>query len=133
MKSDEVIEYIVNDEKNQLEFKSLYSQKSKNIFSRLITKKLIIDKAYIRSILTENFKVKNLRNSDVLVLSFISNNPKISQLALENIISSYQRYEVDNKIELTSYANKKVKERLKELKVQIAIADKNLANYKKER
>lgn len=132
LKSDEVIEYIVNDEKNQLEFKSLYSQKSKNIFSRLITKKLIIDKAYIRSILTENFKVKNLRNSDVLVLSFISNNPKISQLALENIISSYQRYEVDNKIELTSYANKKVKERLKELKVQIAIADKNLANYKKE-
>ncbi len=132
LKSDEVIEYIVNDEKNQLEFKSLYSQKSKNIFSRLITKKLIIDKDYIRSILTENFKVKNLRNSDVLVLSFISNNPKISQLALENIISSYQRYEVDNKIELTSYANKKVKERLKELKVQIAIADKNLANYKKE-
>lgn len=132
LKSDEVIEYIVNDEKNQLEFKSLYSQKSKNIFSRLITKKLIVDKAYIRSILTENFKVKNLRNSDVLVLSFISNNPKISQLALENIISSYQRYEVDNKIELTSYANKKVKERLKELKVQIAIADKNLADYKKE-
>ena len=111
---------------------NLFIQKSKNIFSRLITKKLIIDKAYIRSILTENFKVKNLRNSDVLVLSFISNNPKISQLALENIISSYQRYEVDNKIELTSYANKKVKERLKELKVQIAIADKNLANYKKE-
>ena len=32
LKSDEVIEYIANDEKNQLEFKSLYSQKSKNIF-----------------------------------------------------------------------------------------------------
>ena len=61
-----------------------------------------------------------------------SNNPKISQLALNNIISSYQRYEVDSKIEITSYANNKVKERLKELKVQMAIADENLAQYKKD-
>ena len=132
LKSDEVIEYIVNDEKNQLEFKSLYSQQRKNIFSRIFTKKTIVDKDYLKSILTNNFNVKNLRSSDVLVLSFVSNNPKISQLALENIISSYQRYEVDNKIEITSYANTKVKERLKELKVQMAIADKNLAKYKRE-
>ena len=67
-----------------------------------------------------------------MVLTFVSNNPKISQLALNNIISSYQRYEVDNKIEITSYANTKVKERLKELKIQMAIADKQLAQYKKE-
>ena len=33
LKSDEVIEYIVNDEKNQLEFKELYSQAKKNIFN----------------------------------------------------------------------------------------------------
>jgi polysaccharide biosynthesis transport protein len=132
LKSDKVIDYIVNDEKNQLEFKSLNSQKNKNIFSRIFTKKVIINKVYLKSILSENFKIRNIRNSDVLALSFISNNPKISQLALENIISSYQRYEVDNKIELTSYANKKVKERLKELKIQINIADKNLASYKKE-
>jgi capsular exopolysaccharide synthesis family protein len=131
LKSDEVVDYIVNDEKNQLEFKSLYSKKNKNIFSRLFTKKTIIDKNYIKSILTNNFEVKNLRSSDVLVLSFVSNNPKISQLALNNIIKSYQRYEVDSKIEITSYANQKVKERLKALKVQMAVADKNLADYKK--
>ena len=131
LKSDEVIEYIVNDEKNQLEFKSFNSQKNANIFSRIFKKKIVINKDYIKSILTNNFNVKNLAASDVLVLSFISNNPKISQLALTNIISSYQRYEVDSKIEITSYANTKVKERLKELKVQMAIADKNLAQYKK--
>jgi len=131
LKSDEVVDYIVNDEKNQLEFKSLYSQKNKNVFSRLFTKKTTIDKNYIKSILTNNFEVKNLRSSDVLVLSFVSDNPKISQLALNNIIKSYQRYEVDSKIEITSYANQKVKERLKALKVQMAVADKNLADYKK--
>ena len=132
LKSDEVINYIVNDEKNQLEFKSLYSKESTNVFSRIFTKKINIDKDYVKSILTNNFNVKNIRNSDVLVLSFVSSNPKISQLALNNIISSYQRYEVDSKIEITNYANTKVKERLKDLKVQMAIADKNLAQYKKD-
>jgi len=39
---------------------------------------------------------------------------------------------VDSKIRTTSYANEKVKERLKELKIQMGIADKNLAKYKKE-
>ena len=132
LKSDEVINYIINDEKNQLEFKSLYSIKEKNIFSRIFTKKTIIDKNYIKSILENNFQAKNVKASDVLILSFISNNPKISQLALNNIISSYQRYEVDSKIQVTTYANTKVKERLKELKIQMGIADKKLAQYKQE-
>ena len=132
LKSDEVIDFIVKDEKNELEFKSLYSQLNKNVFSRIFKKNTNIDKAYIKSILANNFNIKNLKSSDVLVLTFVSNNPKISQLALNNIISSYQRYEVDNKIEITSYANTKVKERLKELKIQMGIADKQLAQYKKE-
>ena len=132
LKSDEVISHIVDDEKNQLEFKSLYSKVEKNLFTRITTKKTIIDKAYIKSILSSNFNAKNIANSDVLILTFISNNAKISQLALKNIISSYQRYEVDSKIQITSYANIKIKERLKELKIVMGIADKNLAKYKKE-
>ena len=132
LKSDEVISHIVDDEKNQLEFKSLYSKVEKNIFSRIMTKKTIIDKAYIKSILSSNFNATSVASSDVLILTFISNNPKISQLALKNIISSYQRYEVDSKIQITSYANIKIKERLKELKIVMGIADKNLAKYKKE-
>ena len=50
LKSDEVISHIVNDEKNQLEFKSFYSRTEKNVFSRIFTKKTIIDKNYIKSI-----------------------------------------------------------------------------------
>ena len=132
LESDEVIAHIVNDEKNQLKFRELYSKVEKNIFSRIFTKKIIVNKEYIKSILKENFKVRNLTNSDVLVLTFVSNNPKISQLALNNIIDSYQRYEVDSKIKTTNYANIKVKERLKELRVQMAIADKDLAKYKRD-
>ena len=52
LKSDEVIEYIVNDEKNRLEFNKLYSSIEKNIFKRIFTKKIVIDKGYIKSILS---------------------------------------------------------------------------------
>tara|TARA_B110000037_G_scaffold202712_1_gene245122 strand:+ start:2722 stop:4851 length:2130 start_codon:yes stop_codon:yes gene_type:complete len=132
LRSDEVIGFIINDKKNELEFKTLYSQMKKNIFSRILKKKIIIDKDYIKKILSNNFSVKNVPRSDVLILSFVSNNPKISQLALINIINSYQRYEVDSKIQITNYANLKVKERLKELRMQMGIAEKNLAIYKKK-
>jgi len=132
LKSDEVIEYIVNDEKNQLEFNGLYSQVKKNIFSRIFSKKITIDKKYIKSILSNNFTVRNIPRSDVLLLTFVSSNAKMSQLALKNIISSYQRYEVDSKIQITTYANVKIKERLKDLRIKMDIADKNLAQYKKE-
>ena len=132
LKSDEVMEYIVNDEKNTLEFKKLYSTKKKNIFKRIFTKPVIINKEYIKSLLTNNFTVTNIPRSDVLLLSFISNNPRASQLALKNIINSYQRYEVDSKIQITNYANVKITERLKELTIQMDIADKKLAQYKEE-
>ena len=63
-------------------------------------------------------------------LSFVSKNPKISQLALNSIIESYQRYEIDSKIQITNYANTKITERLKELVNQMDIAQKKLSNYK---
>ena len=76
--------------------------------------------------------MKNIPRSDVLELSFVSNNPKISQLALVSIIDSYQRYEIDSKIQITNYANQKITERLKELVTQMDVAQKKLSNYKKE-
>jgi len=48
LKSDEVMEYIVNDEKNTLEFKKLYSNKKINIFNRILKKPTIINKGYIK-------------------------------------------------------------------------------------
>ena len=132
LKSEEVIDYIVEDEKNELEFKNLYSSMERSFFVRILSKNLIIDKDYIKEILRSNFNVKNLPRSDVLELSFTSNNPKISQLALKNIIDSYQRYEIDSKIQITNYANTKITERLKDLTVQMDEADAKLAQYKRE-
>tara|TARA_B100000579_G_scaffold434039_1_gene454015 strand:- start:57 stop:2204 length:2148 start_codon:yes stop_codon:yes gene_type:complete len=132
LKSDEVLEYIVGDKKNRLEFKDLYAQTEVSFFKRILKKKITVDKEYLKSILTQNFTVTNVPRSDVLQLSFESNNPKISQLALKSIIDSYQRYEVDSKIQITNYANLKISDRLKELVIQMDAAEKKLADYKKE-
>ena len=132
LKSDEVQEYIVKDKENSTKFKNLYSETKQNVFQRIFSKKKEINSTFLKKILTENFSVKNIPRSDVLELSFISSNPKISQLALISIIDSYQRYEIDSKIKITTYANKKISERLKELVAQMDVAQKKLSNYKKE-
>ena len=82
--------------------------------------------------MTNNFNVKNIPRSDVLELSFVSTNPKISQLALVSIIDSYQRYEIDSKIKITNYANSKISERLNELVAQMDVAQKNCLIIKRK-
>ena len=132
LKSEEVIEYIIKDNENVLEFEKLYSSIKVNPITRIFKKKKNINNDYIKTVLKNNFTVSNLPRSDVLVLSFVSNNAKISQLALKNIIDSYQRYEVDTKIQITNYANSKISERLKELALQMQEGEKKLAAYKKD-
>ena len=132
LKSDEVLEYIIKDKKNLLQFKNLYSQNDLNFLQRIFKKEENIDDIFLKKVLTDNFTVKNIPRSDVLELSFVSINPKLSQLALQSIIESYQRYEIDSKIKITNYANQKITERLKDLVAQIDIAQKKLSNYKRE-
>ena len=129
LKSDEVLEYIIKDKKNFMQFKNLYLKNNLNFIQRILKKEKKIDNNYIKSVLTNNFSVSNIPRSDVLELSFTSKNPKISQLALVSIIESYQRYEIDSKIKITNYANIKITERLKELVSQIDLAQEKLSNY----
>ena len=88
LKSDEVYEYILSDKKNITQFKNLYSQNNQNVFQRIFTKKQTINKAFLKNILSRNFSVRNIPRSDVLELSFVSNNPKISPgFILKDILS----------------------------------------------
>ena len=131
LKSDEVLEYIVEDKKKQLEFESLYSNTKSSFLQRILKRKQTVNKEYVKNILRNNFSVNSIPRSDVLKLSFVSKDPKISQLALRSIIDSYQRYEVDSKIQITNYANTKITSILKDLAKQIYDAEKKLADYKK--
>ncbi len=86
----------------------------------------------LKSILSNSLKIKNINNSDILVLSFVSTSPRVAKLALERFINSYQRYEIDSKIQITNYANEKISDRLNILVEQMDIAQKKLSIYKQE-
>ena len=132
LNSDDVLDYIVNDEVSFIEFAELFKGLKPSFLKRIFIKDSDISKEGLKSYLKSNFNVSNIPRSDVLELSFVSPSPKISKLALANIISSYQRYEIDSKIIITSYANEKITSRLEELTKQMEIAEANLSKYKEE-
>lgn len=132
LNSDDVIDYIVNDKVLLDKFQELFRGLEPSLIKRLFIKKKDIGKEGLRRFLKSNFSLNNIPRSDVLELTFISASPKISKLALQNIIKSYQRYEIDSKIVITSYANERISERLTELTKQMESAEKNLAQYKEE-
>ena len=123
LKSDEVLEYILNNEDANIKFTNLFKA-TPDSFIKKTFKKIFIDKSslttsyqknYLKKFLKNNFDVKNVARSDVLELSFQSNNPEVGKLALTKIIESYLKYDVDSKIRITAYANQKINARLSEL------------------
>ena len=88
----------------------------------------LFDKSYIKA----NFNVSHIRNSDVVELSFTSNNPELAKFVLTELIESYLRYDVDTKIQVTNYANKQINLRLSELLISMEKAEQNLLKYKKD-
>ena len=101
LNSDDVFDYIINDQEKFVEFKELFRGLKPSFIKRLFIKKEDISKEGLKRYLKSNFGIMNIPRSDVLELSFISSSPKIAQLALKNLISSYQRYEIDSKIVIT--------------------------------
>ncbi|MDA7734461.1 polysaccharide biosynthesis tyrosine autokinase [Candidatus Pelagibacter sp.] len=129
-KSDQVLEYIIQDKKNSKRFESFFAENNKNFIQKIFNKKKTFDIESLKGILSSSIKISNIQNSDILVLSFVSTNPRVAKLALESIINSYQRYEIDSKIQITGYANQKISERLNILVNEMDIAQKKLSKYK---
>ena len=131
-KSDQVLEYIINDKENLKNFEIFFAENNQNFIQKLFKKKKSFNINSLKSILSSSLKIKNINNSDILVLSFISTNPRVAKLALERVINSYQKYEIDSKIQITNYANEKISDRLNILVKQMDIAQKKLSIYKQE-
>jgi len=131
-KSDQVLEYIIQDKKNSKKFQNFFSENNQNLIQKIFNKKKIFNINSLKGMLSSSLGVTNIRNSDILILSFISTNPRVAKLALEQVISSYQRYEIDSKIEITNYANEKISDRLAILVEQMDLAQKKLSQYKQD-
>mgnify|MGYP006268986547 CR=1 FL=1 len=121
-KSDQVLEYIIKDKENSKKFEIFFAESNRNFIQKLFNKKKIFDIKSLKNILSSSINITNIRNSDILVLSFVSTNPRVAKLALERIIDSYQRYEIDSKIQITNYANEKISDRLKILVEQMDLS-----------
>ena len=131
-KSDQVLEYIISNKKNYQQFINFFSENNQNFVQKILKKKKKFNVKSLKSTISSNLGIKNVKNSDILILSFQSTNPSVAKLALEQIIDSYQRYEIDSNIQVTSYANEKISDRLNILVGQMDIAQKKLSKYKKD-
>ena len=131
-KSDQVLEYIISNKKNYQQFVNFFSENHQTLIQKIFKKKKKFNVKSLKNLISKNLGIKNVRDSDILILSFQSINPRVAKLALEQIIDSYQRYEIDSKIQVTSYANEKISDRLNILVKQMDIAQKKLSIYKKD-
>ena len=131
-KSDQVLEYIIQDKENSKKFQNFFLENNQNLIQKIFNKKKNFDIKSLKGMLSTSLGISNVRNSDILILSFISTNPRVAKLALDQVISSYQRYEIDSKIEITNYANEKISDRLDLLVDQMDLAQKKLSQYKRK-
>ena len=140
LKSDEVLEYIISEDSSTVKFEDLFKQTKKTFITQYFTnfflkKEKVTLKSkseYLKKYIKNNFGVKNIPRSDVLQLSFKSNNPEIAKLALTKIIDAYLKYDVDSKVRITSYASEKINSRLSDLMISMEQSEGNLAKYKKK-
>ena len=79
-----------------------------------------------------SFEINNIRGTKIITINSKTNNAELSKAFLDNLLQTYLEYDVDQKIEMTTYANSKITERLKELKNNLEISELNLQNYKQE-
>ncbi|MDA7814155.1 polysaccharide biosynthesis tyrosine autokinase [Candidatus Pelagibacter sp.] len=131
-KSDQVLEYIVQDKENSKKFEKYFAENNQNFIQKIFNKKKTFNIKSLKGILSSSIQISNVRSSDILNLSFVSTNPRVAKLALERVINSYQRYEIDSKIQITNYANEKISDRLEILVKKMDIAQKKLSKYKEE-
>ena len=147
MKSDEILNGVLSNDQITKRIMNLHSTIPDQFITRNITaiKKLIFygsknvkgkenlsGKKRLKSYIKGNFNVRHIRNSDVVELSFTSNNPELAKFVLTELIESYLRYDVDTKIQVTNYANRQINLRLSELLTNMEKAEQNLLKYKKD-
>jgi len=147
LKSDEVLNAIFDDKETLEKVRDIYNRlpekflsKNINAIKKLIlfkqdnkkNEKISIGREQLKSYINANFTVRHIKGSDVVDLTFKSNDPKLAKFLLTKIIEAYLQYDVDTKIGITAYANQQINNRLSALLKSMERAEKNLLNYKKE-
>ena len=139
LKSREIKERIINNPKYEEIIMGIILQNNETtkLEEILITLGLHEKKKInYENIVNEALKKLNIsssRNSSVIKLTLEHKNPDIAYNLLAFIIESYLQFDIDQKIEITSYANLKIKDRLEELKSNLTAAEENLQKFKNDK
>ena len=88
--------------------------------------------ASLINFIKSTLKVRADNSSNIIWLSSSTFDPNITNIILNQLIDSYRRYDVDQKIAVTSYANEKINERILELKKILVESENALYDFKKE-
>lgn len=102
-----------------------------NKFFSIFKKNNSIGSYDLKKIIKNNIEVTVSRDSNVISINYHSYDPEFSKYILENIITTYLEYDIDQKISVTTYANLKIQERLSQLKQTLEKSEFELQEYKK--
>lgn len=136
IKSNEVLNrlFVNEDFKNKLE--KLFSDYKPTLFYKAISIFKLrnkTDDVFYKDYIKKNLNVSTNRENNIISLSFDSKSKEFAKYVLDNILLTYLEYDIDQKIQVTTYANFKIQERLQELKSNLEQSEAILQNYKKEK
>ena len=138
LKSQQLINRVINNQEFLKEVKKLIKPGEFNFFQKLLKtvrpeyKIIEISSIDIENIFKDSITVNNIRGTKIISIDSKTTNPELSKFFLDNLLQTYLEYDVDQKIEMTTYANSKITERLKELKDNLEKSELKLQDYKQE-
>jgi len=138
LKSQQLINRAISNEEFLKEVKKLIKPGELNFFQKLLKivrpeyKKIEISSIDLENIYKDSFSVNNIRGTKIISIDSKTTSPELSKIFLDNLLQTYLEYDVDQKIEMTTYANSKITERLKELKDNLEKSELKLQDYKQE-
>ena len=135
IKSKEIINRIVESEEF-LKFDESKKEIEISLLKKYLTKLLFFSENFDEknevNKISKNLKVNLIQDSNIVELFFNDKDPDYANLILNLLIKNYFEYDLDKKIEITTYASNKISERLTELKKKLEDSESKLLLYKNE-
>ena len=136
LRSNEIINRLVSNPEVISRLDKIYAGTKKNSSLNNFLEKINLVKN--QAISTEDqiketfstLRVISIKQSNIIKILIKSQNVAEAQFLLSSLISEYLKYDIDQKINITSYANLKINERLDELKKNLEDSELKLQQFK---
>lgn len=132
LKSNEIIDRLFKKEKDLDKLFAQFHKYDRTLFNKFFNQSTDLNSEKLREHIKDNFIVSSTRDNNIVTLKVNSESKEFAKFLLEKLILTYLEYDIDQKIQITTYANSKIKERLDELKQNLEISENELQKYKRD-